>query len=147
MCNVVALVSPPVGNKIDRELIAKSTEGILMLKKAAFVTAGVAAGMMMLSGFAAAEGPHHPGWGYGDEDGDQIGLVNVNNVDVLHNVNANAGVCDNNVNVLGVQVPIEDVANGVGVPILSPGEHDAEAAAPYNCASASLDDGGSVQDK
>ncbi len=147
LCNVVALVSPPVGNEIDRQLIAQSNEGILMLKKAAFVTAGVAAGMMMLSGFAAAEGAHHPGWGHGDEDGDQIGLVNVNNVDVLHNVNANAGVCDNNVNVLGVQVPVEDVANGVGVPILSPGEHDAEAAAPYNCASASLDDGGSVQDK
>ena len=67
-------------------------------------------------------------------------------MDVLHNVNANAGVCDNNVNVLGVQVPVEDVANGVGVPILSPGEHDAEGATPYNCASASLDDGGSVQD-
>ena len=117
-----------------------------MLKKAAFVTAGVAAGMMMLSGFAAAEGAHNPGWGYDDEGNDQVGLVNVNNVDVLHNVNANVGVCDNNINVLGVQVPVENVLNGVGVPILSPGEHDAEGAAPYNCASASLEDGGSVQD-
>ena len=117
-----------------------------MLKKAAFVTAGVAAGMMMLSGFASAEGAHNPGWGH-DDEGDQLGLVNVNTVDVLHNVNVNAGVCDNNINVLGVQVPVEDVANGIGVPILSPGEHDAEAAAPENCASASLEDGGSVQDK
>lgn len=121
-----------------------------MLKKIGFVTAGVAAGMVMLSGFAAAEstdGPGGYGHGHGYDDGnDQIGLVNVNNVDVLHNVNANAGVCDNNVNVLGVQVPVENALNGVGVPILSPGEHDAEAASPYNCASASLDDGGSVQD-
>ena len=121
-----------------------------MLKKVGFVTAGVAAGMVMLSGFASAEstdGPADYGYGYGSDEGnDQVGLVNVNNVDALHNVNVNAGVCDNNINVLGVQVPIEDVANGIGVPILSPGEHDAEAASPDNCASASLEDGGSVQD-
>lgn len=120
-----------------------------MLKKIGFVTAGVAAGMVMLSGFAAADdgpGPSGYGYGYDDEGNDQVGLVNVNNTDVLHNVNVNAGVCDNNVNVLGVQVPIEDALNGIGVPILSPGEHDAEAASPENCASASLEDGGSVQD-
>ena len=120
-----------------------------MLKKIGFVTAGMAAGMVMMSGFAAAEGTPGPsGYGYGfdDEGNDQVGLVNVNNVDALHNVNANVGVCDNNVNVLGVQVPVEDVLNGIGVPILSPGEHDAEAALPENCASASLQDGGSVQD-
>jgi hypothetical protein len=119
-----------------------------MLKKIGFVTAGAAAGLVMMSGFASAQtadGPHGHGHGY-DDEGDQIGLVNVNNVDALHNVNVNGGVCDNNINVLGVQVPVEDVANGVGVPILSPGEHDAEGATPYNCASASLDDGGSVQD-
>jgi hypothetical protein len=121
-----------------------------MLKKIGFVTVGAAAGMMMLSGLAAADntgGPHGHGYGYGEDEGNsQVGLVNVNNVDALHNVNVNAGVCDNNINVLGVQVPVEDVANGVGIPILSPGEHDAEGATPYNCASASLDDGGSVQD-
>ncbi|MFI7672279.1 hypothetical protein [Actinophytocola sp. NPDC049390] len=118
-----------------------------MLKKAAFVVAGAAAGMMMMSGFAAAEGSGDPDWGHGHGGGnDQIGLVNLNNLDLLHNVNAAVGVCDNNVNVLGIQVPIENALNGVGVPILSPGEHDAEAASPYNCASASLNDGGSIQD-
>jgi hypothetical protein len=117
-----------------------------MLKKIGFVTAGAAAGMVMMSGFAAAEGSDYPGWGHSDEGNDQVGLVNVNNVDALHNVNANLGVCDNNINVLGVQVVVEDVLNGVGVPILSPGEHDAEGATPENCASASLEDGGSVQD-
>jgi hypothetical protein len=117
-----------------------------MLKKIGFVTAGVAAGMVMLSGFASAEGSDYPGWGHDHEGGDQTGLVNLNNLDVLHNVNANLGVCDNNINVLGVQVVVEDVLNGVGVPILSPGEHEAEAAVPENCASASLNDGGSIQD-
>jgi hypothetical protein len=118
-----------------------------MLKKIGFVTAGVAAGMVILGGFAAAEGSHVPGaYGYDDEGGDQVGLVNLTNVDILHNVNVTAGVCDNNINVLGVQVPVEDVANGVGVPILSPGEHDAEGASPSNCASGSVDDGGSIQD-
>jgi hypothetical protein len=123
-----------------------------MLKKIGFVTAGVAAGMVMLSGFAAAEGntadgQHPHGHGYGDSsEGDQVGLVNLDNVDVLHNVNVNAGVCGNDVNVLGVQVPIRQSLNGIGIPILSPGENEVEGAAPYNCASASLDDGGSVQD-
>jgi hypothetical protein len=144
-------MSPSVESKIDLQLIAQSNKREYpMLKKVGFVTAGVAAGMVMLSGFASAEGAHVPnGYGYGfggDEGNDEVGLVNVNNVDALHNVNVNAGVCDNNINVLGVQVPVDDVLNGIGIPILSPGEHDAEAAAPYNCASASSDDGGSVQD-
>lgn len=118
-----------------------------MLKKIGFVTAGVAAGMAMMSGFATAEGADSPGYWPGDEDqNSEVGLVNVNNVDALHNVNVNAGVCDNNINVLGVQVPVEDVANGIGLPILSPGEHDAEGSTPENCASASSEDGGTVQD-
>jgi hypothetical protein len=117
-----------------------------MIKKIAFVTAGVAAGMTMLSGFATAENVHVGQWP-GDEEGhSEVGLVNVNNVDALHNVNVNAGVCDNNINVLGVQVPVEDVANGIGLPILSPGENDAEGSTPENCASATSEDGGTVQD-
>lgn len=118
-----------------------------MLKKIGFVTAGAAAGMIMMSGFASADkGDAHDWYGHDDDGYGQVGLVNVNNVDALHNVNANVGVCDNNVNVLGVQVPVEDVLNGVGVPILSPGEHEAEGATPYNCASGSVEDGGTVQD-
>lgn len=122
-----------------------------MLKKIGFVTAGVAAGMVMMSGFASAESAEAkgdvPGVGYDVDGGNsQVGLLNLNNTDVLHNVNAVLGVCDNNVNVLGVQVPIDDVANGLGVPILSPGAHDAVNATPYNCASAGIVDGGSIQD-
>lgn len=117
-----------------------------MLKKIGFVTAGVAAGMVMMSGFASAEAGDVP-FGYNEEDGyDQVGLVNLNNTDVLHNVNAALGVCDNNINVLGVQVVVEDVLNGIGVPIASPGAHEVVGATPENCASASLEDGGTVQD-
>jgi len=117
-----------------------------MIKKIGFVTAGVAAGMMMLSGLASAEDVHVGQWP-GDEEGNsEVGLVNVNNVDAFHNVNVNAGVCDNNINVLGVQVPVEDVANGIGLPLLSPGEHEAEGTTPENCASAAAEDGGTVQD-
>lgn len=117
-----------------------------MIKKIAFVTAGVAAGMTMLGGFASAEDVHFGKWP-GDEQGhSNDGLVNVTNVDLLHNVNANVGVCDNNINVLGVQVVVEDVANGLNVPILSPGVHEAEGSTPENCASASSEDGGTVQD-
>ena len=116
-----------------------------MIKKIGFVTAGVAAGMMMLSGLASAEDVHVGQWP-GDEEGNsEVGLVNVNNVDAFHNVNVNAGVCDNNINVLGVQVPIQDTANGIGVPVLAPGEHEAEGENPENCASGEIADGGTTQ--
>jgi hypothetical protein len=106
-----------------------------MLKKIGFVTAGVAAGMAMMSGFASAEAGDLPG---GGSIQNQNGLLNLNNTDVLHNVSAAVGVCDNNINVLGIQVPVQDVANGVGVPILSPGPNEAQSAHPENCASSSI---------
>jgi len=77
---------------------------------------------------------------------DQVGLLNLNNTDVLHNVNAVLGVCDNNINVLGVQVPVEDVANGLNLPILSPGENVSEGETPDVCASGGIIDGGTGQD-
>ena len=112
-----------------------------MLKQFIVGAAAIAAGVIPFSGVAAAD----DGYTYAGEGDGEIGLVNVNNVDALHNVNANVGVCDNNINVLGVQVPVEDVANGVGVPVLSPGASDAEGATPENCASSDTSDGGTVQ--
>jgi len=117
-----------------------------MMKKIGFATAGVFAGMAMLTGFASAEDVHVGQLPGGEENSNEFGLVNVNNVDVLHNANANVGVCDNNINVLGVQVPVQDVANGIDLPLLSSGAHEAEGATPENCALASAEDGGTVQD-
>jgi hypothetical protein len=119
-----------------------------MLKKIGFVTAAMAAGAFLAGGVAAADTPdghhgHHHG-GY-DHSG-QVGLVNLNNTDVLHNVNVTPGLCGNDVNVLGVQVPIRDSLNGIGVPILSPGETEASGESPYNCASGAVVDGGTSQD-
>ncbi|GAA5172353.1 MULTISPECIES: hypothetical protein [Amycolatopsis] len=113
-----------------------------MLKKMGFVAAGAAAGMMLLGGVASASESHH------NRDGDdqQVGLVNVNNLDALHNVNATLGVCKNNINVLGVQVPIQDALKGIGVPILSEGSSSAEGEDPMNCASGGVADGGTSQD-
>ncbi|GHG47338.1 MULTISPECIES: hypothetical protein [Amycolatopsis] len=124
-----------------------------MLKKIGFVTATAAAGAFLAGGIAAADTPdghhhhgHHHGHHYGGYDyTGQVGLVNLNNTDVLHNVDAVLGVCDNNINVLGVQVPVQDTANGIGVPILSPGEHEASGENPENCASGGLSDGGTSQ--
>ncbi|MFJ9779439.1 hypothetical protein ACIRSS_07640 [Amycolatopsis sp. NPDC101161] len=120
-----------------------------MLKKLGFVTAAAAAGAFLAGGVAAAGTPdghghhgHHHG-GY-DQMG-QVGLVNLNNTDVLHNVDVTPGLCGNDVNVLGVQVPIRDSLNGIGVPILSPGENSAEGDGPYNCASSAVTDGGTSQ--
>jgi len=113
-----------------------------MLKKIGFVTAGVAAGMAMMSGFASAEAGDWPGDG---SIQNQNGLANLNNTDILHNVSVALGVCDNNINVLGIQVPVQDVANGIGVPILSPGATGGQNAHPENCASSSIEDGGSIQ--
>ena len=117
-----------------------------MLKKIGFVATGVAAGMALFGGMASAS--QHEGFGNplnSDESG-QAGLVNVNNLDAVHTLNAVVGFCDNNVNVLGVQVPVRDVANGIGVPVLSPGKHAAEGKNPYNCASGGVEDAGTSQD-
>jgi hypothetical protein len=115
-----------------------------VLKQIVVGAAAIAAGLVPLSGVASADTAGYPHGGHHDGD-DEIGLVNVNNVDALHNVNVNAGVCDNNINVLGVQVPVEDVANGIGIPVLSPGSSDAVGATPDNCASSATSDGGTIQ--
>ncbi|MEU5259542.1 hypothetical protein [Amycolatopsis sp. NPDC021455] len=114
-----------------------------MLKKIGFVTAVMAAGAFAAGGIAAAGTPHDDHHGY-DHTG-QVGLVNLNNTDALHNVNGTLGFCGNDVNVLGVQVPVHDSLNGIGVPILSPGSAEAEGESPYNCASSGLSDGGTAQ--
>lgn len=112
-----------------------------MLKEFIVGAAAVAAGVLPFSGVAAADDARS----YGDDTDNQVGLANVSNLDVLHNVNVVAGVCDNNINVLGVQVPIRDVANGIGIPVLSPGAHEAEGSTPFNCAAGSIEDGGTIQ--
>jgi hypothetical protein len=114
-------------------------------KQFAAVSIGIAAGLSLFGGVASAgsyEGADNPV--HSDKSG-QAGLLNVNNLDAVHNLNAVVGLCDNNINVLGVQVPVRDVANGIGIPVLSPGEHEAEGQAPYNCAAGSIADGGSGQ--
>lgn len=75
-----------------------------MMKKVVAVAA-VTAGLMMAGApaFAGVSGGHPV------DDGDktgQIGVVNVNDVDVLNNVNAVLGACGNNVSVIGVTVPV-----------------------------------------
>jgi hypothetical protein len=113
-----------------------------VLKQFIVGAAAIAAGVIPFSGVASADS----GLPFAsDRDGDEIGLVNLNNLDVLHNVNGTVGVCDNNINVLGVQVVVEDVANGVGIPVASPGASDAQGATPENCASSATADGGTVQ--
>ncbi len=115
-----------------------------MLKQFIVGAAAIAAGVIPLSGVASADS----GLPFASDrtDDGEIGLVNVDNVDGLHNVNGTVGFCDNNVNVLGVQVPVEDVANGVGVPVASPGASEAIGATPDNCASGDTSDGGTVQE-
>jgi hypothetical protein len=121
-----------------------------MIKKIGLVAAVAAAGMVLFGGMASAtqspssgyEGGHHS-VGNNQLEG-QVGLVNLNNLDVLHNTNVVAGVCKDNINVLGVQVPVQDVANGLNVPILSPGESGA-AGGPDSCAAGAINDGGSFQ--
>ncbi|MBP2320854.1 hypothetical protein JOF56_001239 [Kibdelosporangium banguiense] len=71
-----------------------------MLKKAG-VIAAAAAGLLMLGApaFAADINSAHNG---------QVGLVNLNDIDIAKDINVNviAGVCNNNVGVLGAAVPV-----------------------------------------
>jgi hypothetical protein len=100
--------------------------------------------MVLFGGLASAH-TESPGYPFDADESGQAGLANINNVDVLHDLNAVVGFCDNNVNVLGVQVPVRDVANGIGVPVLSPGENEAAGESPDNCASGGIANQGSSQ--
>ncbi|OXM56111.1 hypothetical protein CFP71_14880 [Amycolatopsis thailandensis] len=115
-----------------------------MIKQLGFVATALAAGMAIVGGSASAQGITVAG--HEVDHNDQTGLANVQNLDAVHNLNLVGGVCDNNVNVLGVQVPVRDVAEGIAVPVLSPGQTEAEGATPDNCASGIIGDGGTVQE-
>lgn len=70
-----------------------------MLKKAG-VIAAAAAGLMMLGAPAFADiNSAHNG---------QVGLVNLNDIDIAKDINVNliVGACGNNVGVLGAAVPV-----------------------------------------
>ncbi|OAP21797.1 hypothetical protein [Amycolatopsis sp. M39] len=114
-----------------------------MIKQLGFVATALAAGMAVLGGSASAAGVSVSGPPAGPDG--QVGLGNVQNLDAVHNLNLVGGVCGNDVNVLGVQVPVRHVAQGINVPVLSPGENEAAGKAPYNCASGTVVDGGSAQ--
>ncbi len=115
-----------------------------MLKKIGIVAAAIAAGALLGGGVASADTPG--GHNSGSDHSGQVGLLNLNNLDLLHNVNATVGLCDNAVNVLGVQVPVHNSLNGIGIPILSPGQHQASGHSPQNCAAGGIVSGGSIQD-
>ena len=108
-----------------------------MLKKVGFAAAAIAAGVTVLGGAATASATEL-GHRHYDGDTDQSALANLNNLDLAHNVNVAAGVCKDNINVLGVQVPVQDVAKGISVPILSEGESDAAGEDPENCSSSNV---------
>jgi hypothetical protein len=121
-----------------------------MIKKIGLVAAVAAAGMVLFGGMASAtsypstgSGHSHTSVGDNGLEG-QVGLLNLNNLDVLHNVNVPIGVCGNDINVLGVQVPIRNSLDGIGVPILSPGQNAAEGG-PSSCAAGAINDGGTFQ--
>ncbi|MFI9452723.1 hypothetical protein [Amycolatopsis sp. NPDC052450] len=114
-----------------------------MIKQFGFVATALAAGMAIVGGTASAAGTAVEDYPV-DHNG-QLGFANVQNLDAVHNLNVVGGVCDNNVNVLGVQVPVRDVAEGIAVPVLSPGATEAEGATPDNCASGIIEDGGTLQ--
>jgi hypothetical protein len=120
-----------------------------MIKKIGLVVAVAAAGMALFGGMASAttypSAGDHGHYSVGDNGLEgQVGLVNLNNLDLLHNVNVVPGICGNDVNVLGVQVPIRDSLDGIGVPVLSPGQN-AASGGPSSCAAGAINDGGTAQ--
>ncbi len=120
----------------------------MMLKKIGLVAAVAAAGMVLFGGMASAttwtspQGDHHSVGDNGLQG--QVGLVNLNNLDALHDVNVVPGICDDDVNVLGIQVPVRHVADGLNVPVMSPGGNLADGGGS-SCAAGAVDDGGTSQ--
>jgi hypothetical protein len=118
-------------------------EFFLVIKQLGFVATALAAGLAAFGGSASATTVTVSG--HPVDQSEQFGLANVQSLDALHNVNVVGGVCDDDINVLGVQVPVHETLNGIGVPILSPGGSEAEGSTPSNCASGSIADGGTAQ--
>lgn len=124
----------------------------MMLKKVGIIAAMAAAGMVLFGGMASATESHashglrdHTRYSAGDSGMDgQVGLINLNNLDLLHNVNVPIGLCNDNINILGIQVPIQHVLDGLNVPILSPGNSAADGGAE-SCSSGAVNDGGTSQ--
>lgn len=107
------------------QVIVQRNEEIQMLKKIGFATVGAVAGMIMMSGVASAE-----------DEVDVPGLINLEGISVLNNLNLNAGICNNTVSVLGVLVGIENVLNGLNLPELPEVPGDETRGEPVsNCAS------------
>jgi hypothetical protein len=104
-----------------------------MLKKFFVVTSALGAGAFLAGGVAAADTSDGYGYPGAYDSTSQFSLLNLDNTDALHNVSGAVGVCDNDVNVLIVQVPLHDVANGIGV---------GDGESPHNCAAGGLSDGG-----
>ncbi|MEV4318732.1 hypothetical protein [Actinocrispum sp. NPDC049592] len=75
--------------------------------KKAGVIAAAAAGLLMLGAPAFAGEGHDMGGINGAKHG-QVGLVNLNDIDIVKDININGvvGACGNNVGVLGGAVPI-----------------------------------------
>jgi len=131
-----------------------------VIKKLGAVVAATAAGMVMLGGMASATTAGAPEADLPTPQGQdgvgnsgtvdssefsQVGLVNLDNTTLLHNTNIIASVCDNNINVLGVQVPVEEVLNGVQAPVMSAGEHENEGVATDICGQGGILDDGTGQ--
>ena len=72
----------------------------------------------------------------------QIGLVNMNGTNTLRNADTVGALCDNDIDVLGVQVPVEDVANGVQVPLAAAGSDASVDASPDFCSMSGVVDQG-----
>jgi hypothetical protein len=78
-----------------------------VLKKAG-VVAAAAAGLLMLGAPAFAGDGHGMGGGVNNAKNGQVGIVNLNDIDIVKDININGvvGACGNNVGVLGGAVPI-----------------------------------------
>jgi hypothetical protein len=101
-----------------------------VIKQLGFVATALAAGLAAFGGSASATDitfATHPV----DQD-NQFGLANVQNLHAVHNLDPVGGLCDNTVNVLGVQVPLHDVGQFSG-------------SSPDNCAAGGGADGGTAQ--
>ena len=104
-----------------------------MLKKAGVIAAAAVAGLFLLASPAFAgvpSGGEGNGEGGGHPHGQPVvqhGLVNVADVDALHNVNVPVGACGDNVGVLGAAVPINSPSateHCVGGVIAGQGDED-----------------------
>jgi hypothetical protein len=118
-----------------------------VLKKIGFVAAFAAGSLAVLGGTASADPSGDRGDRPGHDSTEQVGLLNLQNTQVLQDVEVPIGICNNSINILAISVQAHEVLEDIAVPILNPGGGDVDSVSPEHDSCTSNSEQGSTSDQ